>query len=214
MPMEYEHQFISPADVPRARVALLQHTLDTYASETSKTAGVWSELTDAQLEFRPHARSSTVRQILAHQILSERRFFAEFVGLAEPPVETLLPPGDAPERRRLRGAPRGAGPRAAGSIGGGRRGVLAGRGPVFRRAAPAHLGVLAPRAAYRPSPGAGRRLSPAARGSGAPDLRSHRRRDLARRRSDRDPGRGAPARDIIQQQAAFSPRSRERLRHG
>ena len=37
-----------------------------------------------------------MRQILAHQILSERRFFAEFVGLAEPPVETLLPPGDAP----------------------------------------------------------------------------------------------------------------------
>ena len=37
-----------------------------------------------------------MRQILAHQILSERRFFAEFIGLAEPPVETLLPPGDAP----------------------------------------------------------------------------------------------------------------------
>lgn len=96
MPMEYEHQFISPAEVPRARVALLQHMLDTYASETSKTAGVWSELTDAQLEFRPHARSSTVRQILAHQILSERRFFAEFVGLVEPAVETLLPAGEAP----------------------------------------------------------------------------------------------------------------------
>ena len=96
MPMEYEHQFIPPAAVPRARLALLQHLLDTYASETSKTAGVWTELTDAQLEFRPHPRSSTVRQILVHQLLSERRFFAEFVGLAEPGVETLLPPGDAP----------------------------------------------------------------------------------------------------------------------
>jgi uncharacterized damage-inducible protein DinB len=37
-----------------------------------------------------------VRQILVHQILSERRFFAEFVGLAEPAVEALLPPGEAP----------------------------------------------------------------------------------------------------------------------
>ena len=37
-----------------------------------------------------------MRQILVHQILSERRFFAEFIGLAEPPVETLLPPGEAP----------------------------------------------------------------------------------------------------------------------
>ena len=82
--------------MPRARLPLLQHLLDTYASETSKTAGVWSELTDSQLEYRPHARSSTVRQILVHQILSERRFFAEFIGLAEPPVETLLPPGDSP----------------------------------------------------------------------------------------------------------------------
>jgi uncharacterized damage-inducible protein DinB len=96
MAMEYEQQFIPPDAVPRARLPLLQHLLDTYASETSKTAGVWSELTDPQLEYRPHARSSTVRQILVHQILSERRFFAEFIGLAEPPVETLLPPGDSP----------------------------------------------------------------------------------------------------------------------
>ena len=99
MPMEYEHRFIPPAAIPRARLPLLQHLIDTYASETSKTAGVWTELADAQLEFRPHQRSSSVRQILVHQILSERRFFAEFVGLREPAVETLLPPGDAPRVR-------------------------------------------------------------------------------------------------------------------
>ena len=50
MAMEYEHQFIPPDAVPRARLPLLQHLLDTYASETSKTAGVWSELTDSQLD--------------------------------------------------------------------------------------------------------------------------------------------------------------------
>jgi uncharacterized damage-inducible protein DinB len=96
MAMEYAHEFIPPAAIPQARAPLLQHLLDTYASETSKTAGVWSELAEPQLEFRPHARSSSVRQILVHQILSERRFFAEFIGLTEPPVEGLLPPGEAP----------------------------------------------------------------------------------------------------------------------
>jgi uncharacterized damage-inducible protein DinB len=96
MPMTYEHEFIPAAAVPRARVPLLQHLVDTYASETSKTAAVWSELRDGQLDFRSHSRSSSVRQILVHQILSERRFFAEFVGLAEPAVEALLPPGESP----------------------------------------------------------------------------------------------------------------------
>src|SRR4051812_8753904 len=96
MPMEYEHEFIPPSAVPPARLPLLRHLLETYASETSKTAGVWSELTDGQLEFRPHARSSTVRQILVHQLLSERRFFAEFIGLAEAAVDTVLPEGESP----------------------------------------------------------------------------------------------------------------------
>jgi uncharacterized damage-inducible protein DinB len=96
MAISYEHEFIPAAAVPRARLPLLQHLVATYASETSKTAGAWSELRDDQLDFRPHARSSSVRQILVHQLLSERRFFAEFVGLAEPPVEGLLPAGDAP----------------------------------------------------------------------------------------------------------------------
>ena len=96
MSMHYEHEFIPQSAVPRARLPLLQHLADTYASETNKTASLWSELTDEQLEFRPHSRSSAVRQILVHQILSERRFFAEFIGLTEPAVETLLPSGDAP----------------------------------------------------------------------------------------------------------------------
>lgn len=96
MSMNYEHEFLPADAVPRARVPLLQHLVETYASETNKTAAVWTELRDDQLDFRPHARSSSVRQILVHQLLSERRFFAEFVGLAEPAVETLLPAGDTP----------------------------------------------------------------------------------------------------------------------
>jgi hypothetical protein len=93
MAMQYPAHYLSDAALPPARVPLLRHLVETYVSETNKTAAVWSELRDDQLEFTPHQRSSSVRQILAHQILSERRFFAEFIGLGEPPVETLLPPG-------------------------------------------------------------------------------------------------------------------------
>jgi uncharacterized damage-inducible protein DinB len=89
--MDYPRRFIREDEVPRARLPLFQHLVDTYASETNKTASVWSELRDEQLEFRPHARSHSVRQILEHQLLSERRFFAEFVGLEEPPVGEMLP---------------------------------------------------------------------------------------------------------------------------
>jgi uncharacterized damage-inducible protein DinB len=94
--MEYAREFIAQAEVPRAVNPLLQHLPDTYVSETNKLGSVWSELRDDQLEFRAHTRSSSIRQILAHQILSERRFFAEFIGLEEPPVESLLPSGDRP----------------------------------------------------------------------------------------------------------------------
>jgi uncharacterized damage-inducible protein DinB len=97
--MQYSHEFISEREVPRASRPILQHLVDTYASETNKVGAVWRELRDDHLEFRLHPRSSSIRQILAHQILSERRFFAEFIGLAEPPVESLLPPGDAPPVR-------------------------------------------------------------------------------------------------------------------
>ena len=94
--MQYDREFLPAAALPRARLKLLQHLVETYASETSKTAAVWSELADSQLDFRAHSRSSSVRQILVHQLLSERRFFAEFIGLSEPPVDAVLPPGDAP----------------------------------------------------------------------------------------------------------------------
>lgn len=95
MAMEYAHEFIPEREIPRAGTPLLQHLVDTYASETNKLGSVWSELTDEQLEYRPHSRSSSIRQILVHQILSERRFFAEFIGFDEPPPDALLPPGDA-----------------------------------------------------------------------------------------------------------------------
>lgn len=94
--MLYSREFVAEHEVPRARVPMLQHLVDTYASETNKVGAVWSELPDDQLDFRPHPSSGSIRQILRHQILSEARFFAEFIGLSEPAAESLLPPGEAP----------------------------------------------------------------------------------------------------------------------
>jgi uncharacterized damage-inducible protein DinB len=66
--------------------------VDTYASETSKTASVWCRFEDHELGFRPHERSMTVAEIMKHHILSERRFFGEFLGFPEPPAASILPP--------------------------------------------------------------------------------------------------------------------------
>lgn len=91
--MDYSAAVIPNSDVPSARNPLLQHVVDTYASETNKVASVWQAFGDADLRYRPHERSSTVEAIFKHQLLSERRFFGEFLGLAEPPAAAVLPTG-------------------------------------------------------------------------------------------------------------------------
>jgi uncharacterized damage-inducible protein DinB len=79
------------AEIPRAANPLFQHLLDTYASETNEVISVWRCFDPADLSFRPHPRSSTVADILKHQLLSERRFFGEFIGAPEPPASEVLP---------------------------------------------------------------------------------------------------------------------------
>ena len=61
----------------------------TYASETNKTVSVWRAVPDALLDFQPHAKTNPIRTILTHQLLSERRFFAQFVGTQEPPASSF-----------------------------------------------------------------------------------------------------------------------------
>jgi uncharacterized damage-inducible protein DinB len=90
--MRYERSEIPDSEVPQAADPLFQHLADTYASETNKTASVWRKYTDADLDWRPHPHSSTVAEILKHQLLSERRFFAEFLSAPEPPGSEVLPP--------------------------------------------------------------------------------------------------------------------------
>ena len=91
MAMTYSHRGIPLQAVPAATVSHLQHLLDTYASETNKVGAVWSCFTNDDLAYTPHSKSSSVEKILSHQLLSERRFFAEFLGLPEPPADQVLP---------------------------------------------------------------------------------------------------------------------------
>lgn len=76
---------------PRAAIPFTQHLLDTYASETNKLASVWRAFDDRDLDYRPHPKSMTVGEVLKHELLSARRFFAEFLGVPEPPAADVLP---------------------------------------------------------------------------------------------------------------------------
>jgi uncharacterized damage-inducible protein DinB len=90
--MQYEYTAIPEAQVPRAADPVFQHLLDTYASETNKVVSLWRLFSDEDMAFKPAERSSSVLDIMKHQLLSERRFFAEFIGLGgEPEAGAVLP---------------------------------------------------------------------------------------------------------------------------
>ncbi len=97
--MRYELIAIPDEEIRTARDPHFLHLVLTYASETNKTASLWRAVPDDLLDYRPHERTNTIRAILTHQILSERRFFAQFVGTEEPPVPGLLPDGERPTLR-------------------------------------------------------------------------------------------------------------------
>jgi hypothetical protein len=73
--MNYPYTAIPEHEIPRATVGTFQHLLDTYASETNKVVSVWLAFETQDLVFRPHEKSSSVEDIMKHQLLSERRFF-------------------------------------------------------------------------------------------------------------------------------------------
>ena len=79
--MNYEDIAIKDDEVPLASSRIFQHVVKTYASEVNKLNSVWHEFTEEDLAFKPHERASTVGQIVEHELLSERRFFGEFLGL-------------------------------------------------------------------------------------------------------------------------------------
>lgn len=88
---------IAESEIPKTQNPLLQHTVETYASETNKTAAVFRQFELKDFPFRPHPRSSTTLEIFRHQFLSERRFFGEFLGSPEPDPSNMLPAEPTPE---------------------------------------------------------------------------------------------------------------------
>lgn len=100
--MEYENIAIEDADVPLAASRIFQHLVKTYASEVNKLNSVWHELSGDDLSFKPHARSSTVGEIIEHELLSARRFFGEFLGLPEVPANEVLPQNRTPREYAAR----------------------------------------------------------------------------------------------------------------
>ncbi len=88
----YDNPAITEHDCPRATNPLLQHVVDVYASEINKVVSVWRAFADDDLAYRPHERSMTVEAVFKHQLLSERRFFGEFLSFREPAAADLMPP--------------------------------------------------------------------------------------------------------------------------
>jgi uncharacterized damage-inducible protein DinB len=94
--MQYGSSAIPESEVPRAVSPAWQHALDTYASETNKVHATWAQFAEADMDFRPHPKSTAVRDVMKHQLLSERRFFAEFLGVPEPAAAAVLPAESSP----------------------------------------------------------------------------------------------------------------------
>ncbi|MBA2686235.1 MAG: DinB family protein [Gemmatimonadaceae bacterium] len=90
-PMHYPFVAIADERIPKSSDPVYQHMLDTYVSETNKVASVWREFRDDDLGYRPHPRSTSVGDIFKHQLLSERRFFGEFIGTEEPAPADVMP---------------------------------------------------------------------------------------------------------------------------
>jgi uncharacterized damage-inducible protein DinB len=92
----YDFIAIPDFEIPRSVEPVFQHGVTTYVSEANKTVSMWRAVPDEFLDFKPHEKTNSIRTILIHQLLSERRFFAQFIGTEEPPVDELLPVGERP----------------------------------------------------------------------------------------------------------------------
>ena len=60
---------------------------------TNKVVSTWRIFSDADLNYKPHPKSTDIGGVLKHQLLSERRFFGEFLGTPEPSPDHVTAPG-------------------------------------------------------------------------------------------------------------------------
>jgi uncharacterized damage-inducible protein DinB len=95
--MQYPSPAIPDALIPRAADPMLQHVVDTYAGEINKVVSVWRQFAESDLAYAPAPASSPVVEIMRHELLSGRRFFANMLDAPEPPPEQVLPQSLTPE---------------------------------------------------------------------------------------------------------------------
>ena len=72
---------------------MFQFLVETYRTERIKTLGVWSQVPDERMEFRPEPRARTPHEHMVHQCLSEDAWMKNMLGIvvsrpALPAVET------------------------------------------------------------------------------------------------------------------------------
>jgi hypothetical protein len=91
--MNYEDIAIKDDEIPVASSRIFQHLVKTYASEVNKLNSVWREFSEDDLSFKPHARSSTVGEIIENEVLPQNRtpraFAARMVELSRERVHFL-----------------------------------------------------------------------------------------------------------------------------
>ena len=68
--------------------------IETYRTERLKTLGVWSQIPDAHMRFRPEPRARTPHEHMVHQCVSEDTWMRTMLGIAVP-----MPPVPPTERR-------------------------------------------------------------------------------------------------------------------
>jgi uncharacterized damage-inducible protein DinB len=69
--------------------------VETYRTERTKTLGVWSQIPDARMQYRPEPRARTPLEHMVHQCLSEDTWMKNMLGIA-----VSQPPLPAAETRR------------------------------------------------------------------------------------------------------------------
>jgi len=61
--------------------------VDTYDTEGEKTLGVWSQIPDDRMSFRPESRARTPHEHMVHQLISEDTWMRTMLGIVvDPPV--------------------------------------------------------------------------------------------------------------------------------
>ncbi|MEO8201949.1 MAG: DinB family protein, partial [Gemmatimonadota bacterium] len=91
MSMTYPRTGISDDEIPHVTFPFARHIVETYAGETNKVVSTWAQFGPDDLTYRPHPRATSVLDIIRHQLLSERRFFGEFLGTPEPGASDVVP---------------------------------------------------------------------------------------------------------------------------